>query len=605
MNRIGIVCLLIVLVGTSLGLGGCGEDATQVDFTPPAVIDDLRASGVDSSTILLHWTAPGDDGVQGRASTYEVRFTRTNGERWDRMQPVAGVPAPAPAGSRDSVFVGGLASLTTHHFRIRTGDEVPNWSEPSDQVSATTLQGIDRIPPAAVSDLEVSAVEPSSVLLTWTAPGDDGNRGTAWSYDVRYWGTETPSWDEAEQVDREPFPRAAGEVDSIRVSGLETNHLYFFALRTSDEAGNESGLSTVVSTMTADAQDIHWWDGFAPPPRGQGIAGAVHDLIVYDASLIAAGLFPAAGDTVARNISRWDGERWRPLGGGTNGPVYHLEVFEGDLIVSGDFTFAGDVFANGIASFNGTEWDTLGDAQGSGPLVAWDGDLVAVGNFQQGEDPPARIARWDGSDWTGMGPVPLEAVHDLVVFQGELYAAGWGTEAGADEAFIFLIRWVGDRWVTLSRSAFVHSDGIGPDIRDLLVNGQELWAGGTSWGGVGSFIRFVARWDGNGWLRRDEGLECEDSIPREACSVEALGLLGDEPIAVGLFYRVDGWDAPGVARWNGSRWTPLGSGMRDVSFQEENVEVNCVVTFEGRLYVGGRFNGAGRKGSWNIARWDP
>jgi hypothetical protein len=521
------------------------------------------------------------------------------------MRPVAGEQEPAPAGSADSFLIGGLISLTTYHFRISAADEVPNWSDPSDVASVTTLQGVDRTPPASVGDLEISVVEPSSVLLTWTAPGDDGTRGTAWAYDVRYWGTDVSSWEEAEQVEREPFPRLSGEADSIWVSGLEPNHEYSFALRTVDEVENWSGISTIVSTATAHVEDVHWWDGFAPHPQGEGIAGGVFALVAYEARLIAAGLFPSAGGVDARNIAAWNGEGWSPLGLGTNGPIHHLGVFDGDLIVSGDFTIAGGVTTDGIARWDGTAWSALGSGRGSGPVTVWDGNLVAAGSFEQEEGPPARMASWDGRQWTGMGTIPLDVIYDLMVFQDELYAAGLGTEPSGPEPVVFLVRWIGDRWEVLSRSRSVDSNSIGPDIRALLVDQGTLMAGGTFWGPVGSFIRFVARWDGTDWSRMDEGLACMDAFPREDCMVEALGRFQTEPIAVGVFYRVGARDAPGVAGWNGTSWSPFGSGMRGVRLREEDVRVASVLEFEGRLYVGGRFKGAGRKASWNIARWHP
>jgi len=51
-----------------------------------------------------------------------------------------------------------------------------------DFVAATV---VDNTPPAAVSNLAVTATTASSVSLTWTATGDDGTVGTAASYDLR------------------------------------------------------------------------------------------------------------------------------------------------------------------------------------------------------------------------------------------------------------------------------------------------------------------------------------------------------------------------------------------------------------------------------------
>ena len=44
----------------------------------------------------------------------------------------------------------------------------------------------DTTAPAAVSNLATSSPTSSSITLSWTAPGDDGNTGTATTYDIRY-----------------------------------------------------------------------------------------------------------------------------------------------------------------------------------------------------------------------------------------------------------------------------------------------------------------------------------------------------------------------------------------------------------------------------------
>lgn len=50
-----------------------------------------------------------------------------------------------------------------------------------------TIYSADTTPPAAVADLRASSLGTGTQLpITWTAPGDDGNIGTAHDYDIRY-----------------------------------------------------------------------------------------------------------------------------------------------------------------------------------------------------------------------------------------------------------------------------------------------------------------------------------------------------------------------------------------------------------------------------------
>lgn len=110
----------------------------------------------------------------------------------------------------------------------------------------------DTTAPSAVSNLAASNPTTSSVDLFWTAPGDDGNTGTAATYDIRYRtnNINNGNWNSATQVTGEPAPQAAGTAQSMTISGLTEGTEYFFAIKTSDEVPNESALSNVVSTTT-------------------------------------------------------------------------------------------------------------------------------------------------------------------------------------------------------------------------------------------------------------------------------------------------------------------------------------------------------------------
>lgn len=93
-----------------------------------------------------------------------------------------------------------------------------------------------------------------SVTLTWTAPGDDGNVGTAAVYDVRYSTSliTNANFNAAQQATGEPVPKAAGSTETFTVTGLQPNTAYYFAIKTADEAANWSGLSNVVNKTTGD-----------------------------------------------------------------------------------------------------------------------------------------------------------------------------------------------------------------------------------------------------------------------------------------------------------------------------------------------------------------
>lgn len=95
---------------------------------------------------------------------------------------------------------------------------------------------------------------PHCVHLKWTAPGDDGNVGTASIYDIRYstsFLTEE-SWDTADRLLYPPIPEPAISVEQVCVTGLESRTTYYFAIKTADECLNWSPISNVVTVTTPE-----------------------------------------------------------------------------------------------------------------------------------------------------------------------------------------------------------------------------------------------------------------------------------------------------------------------------------------------------------------
>ncbi len=107
-------------------------------------------------------------------------------------------------------------------------------------------------PPAAVTGLKADNVTATSIRLVWSAPGDDGNTGTATEYDIRY-STSTitaNNWASATQVTGEPTPIAAGNTQSFTVTGLDPDTTYYFAIKTADEVPTWSAISNSPSGTT-------------------------------------------------------------------------------------------------------------------------------------------------------------------------------------------------------------------------------------------------------------------------------------------------------------------------------------------------------------------
>ena len=236
----------------------------KIEGTPPAAVTNLATGTVTTSSVALSWTAPGDDGATGTATTYDVRYSTSTitAGNWATATQATGEPAPSVAGSAETFTVTGLSESTTYYFAIKTSDEVPNESAISNVPSGTTST-VETTPPDAVTNLATGTVTTSSVALSWTAPGDDGATGTATTYDVRY-STSTineGNWASAIQASGEPSPQVAGSSESFTVTGLSAATTYYFAIKTSDEVPNESAISNVPSGTTSASGGVTFQEG--------------------------------------------------------------------------------------------------------------------------------------------------------------------------------------------------------------------------------------------------------------------------------------------------------------------------------------------------------
>jgi hypothetical protein len=117
--------------------------ALPPDFVAPAPILDLRAGWARAYTIDLRWTATGDDGTAGTASSYDVRYSTQVPEDdgwWESATRVPVTQRPKPSGESEFITVTGLTPETTYYLAIKAADDVSNWSEISNFTYARTLR---------------------------------------------------------------------------------------------------------------------------------------------------------------------------------------------------------------------------------------------------------------------------------------------------------------------------------------------------------------------------------------------------------------------------------------------------------------------------------
>ncbi len=117
----------------------------QADLVAPEAITDLAATpGPGPDEVTLHWTAPGDDGTDGAALYYDVRYAAEDAgpidsqAAWESAEEASGEPAPAEGGSIQAMRIAGLTPGAGYYFAVRAVDDFSNMSGLSNSPHSAT-----------------------------------------------------------------------------------------------------------------------------------------------------------------------------------------------------------------------------------------------------------------------------------------------------------------------------------------------------------------------------------------------------------------------------------------------------------------------------------
>ena len=274
---------LIFVSSTSAAISDGLTLRIRCDGIPPASITDLVASpGMGVGEIALAWTTPGDDEWNGHLPDhpYKVKYdTRSVAElggtttswwnlaanewpqAWDALNPGEWDDDPSLH------YLAGLTTGTIYYIAIRAIDKVGNEAL-NNNVASAMPKVEDETAPAAIIDLVATpGAGYDRIDLSWTAPGDDEWVGMATKYIIKYatYNITIDNFDSVVDVKERNVTVSGGNPDSQTITGLASDTLYYFAIKTEDEVPNVSGISNIATAIIVEDT--------LPPRQPAGIKG--------------------------------------------------------------------------------------------------------------------------------------------------------------------------------------------------------------------------------------------------------------------------------------------------------------------------------------------
>jgi len=179
---------------------------------------------------------------------------------------------------------------------------------------------------------------------------------------------------------------------------------------------------------------------------------------------------------------------------------------------------------------------------------------------------------------------------------GFLYAGGQFSMAGATSAKN-IARWNGTTWAALGLGIDSAEQFAVPTVYAITKYNGDIYAAGYFYKAGSTPANYIARWDGTNWYPLGSGL-----------SGGVLGLEGARGLSVyngelyvgGNFTTAGGNSVGGcIAKWNGTGWSQVGAGIGFNGFY-----VNALAVYNGELYAGGMFTTVDGMPAKYIAKWN-
>lgn len=198
--------------------------------------------------------------------------------------------------------------------------------------------------------------------------------------------------------------------------------------------------------------------------------------------------------------------------------------------------------------------------------------------------------------WFGINAVAVSGSN--VYVGGSFHTFGWHSTVNYNNVAM----WDGHGWHPLGGGT---AGGVNSgQVNAIKLLGSDVYVGGSFTMAGGLTANGIAKWNPTtGWKALGTG------IGGGCCSVNAIAATGTVAAptvyAGGNFTTMGGTAAADVAKWNGSVWSALGSGLTGSAN-----EVNVLLLVGSTLYAGGNFAQSGTTkfnslAAWSGSAWSP
>ena len=439
-------------------------------------------------------------------------------------------------------------------------------------------------------------------------------------------------------------------LDTVVPVSLVNNNQAYFVARAGVDRSILTGDTVVLSALFAENQrnnNFSW--RFLSQPEGSlaSIADPKDPVISFLADQpgiykLELGMFFdqfSSFDTIkvsAFTISKVEGQYKSPEKG-ANGLIRQFLVFKEKLYAVGDFNEIGGIKASGIASYDGSQWMAAGEEllmDQVYQIIEFQNRLYVSGSSKEvARDGVRKFAFWDGARWRHLA-FTIEGFH-MQVYQNSLYL-NFGDKLGKWEndnlSYIDLPKPMKSITHLESANGLLYLRGVSDEecinstedqwVFNCMATGYFLQFDGTSWTELSSNSHGeclnigTINWDYHRWINNEpdfqwstmtghlnklylpcglleNGLFKEFSYPLE--KIFSMQLLGDENLYISGYRQTTG-NYMGIMKWDEDQWYGLGDGI--------DGRVMTVEEFEGKLYIGGRFNRAPGHPPTNFTVWE-